>query len=304
MQSKSKVAAALCALLLLVLVSSPAMAGNNHFVALTWNVRGNTSPLQPHTPRNLSAVKSQLVNFQNWFRASGYPINVYAFQEIYESQAYELAQALGIPRSNVYFFGTKPNYPIAFGNAMMTPLLNVVSAGREGRSIDYLYQTTMDFNKSHEFNLLGGMTVLLPTGQKMRVYDTHLVGDNSVADQAANNAVYAWKQFADAARIIDNNGLSYPSIMMGDFNVHPPTSSYRPAYTQLNYLGMIWLQFRDLWAEWAPSHGNPNEMTEPGLGKRIDYVVTRGPRVSPLALNVPDTGAASDHRPMIAHLTF
>jgi hypothetical protein len=303
MQSKSKVAATLCTLLLLLLVSLPAMAGNNHVVALTWNIRGNI-PGKSQAPRNLSDIKSQLVNFRNWFQASGYPITVYTFQEIYESQAYELAQTLGIPRSNVYFFGTKPNYSLAYGNAIMTPWLNYVSTGREVRSLDYLYQTPADFNKSHEFNFLGGMTILLPTGQKVRVYTSHLVGDNSVADQAANNALYAWKQFADSARIIDNNGLSYPSIMTGDFNVHPPTSSYSPAYTQFNYLGMLWLGFRDLWAEWASTHGNPNGITEPGLGKRIDYVVTRGPRISPLSLNVPEIVTGSDHRPMIAHLTF
>jgi hypothetical protein len=304
MQTKSKAATALCALLLLFLVSSPAKAGNSRFVVITWNVQGNTSPQQPHTPRNLSAVKSQLVNLQNWFRASGSPIGVFAFQEIYDFQADALASALGIPRSNVFFTPTKPGYAIPFGNAIMTPLLNFVSAGREGRSVNGLSEIKEDWDKSHEHNLLSGMTVILPNGQKVRVYNTHLVGDNSVADQHANNAVNAWLQYRDAARIIDGNGLPYPSIMTGDFNFHPPTTPYRPAYTQFNYLGMLWLGFRDLWAEWAPSHGNPNEITAPALGKRIDYVVTRGPRISPLALNVPDTGAASDHRPMIAYLTF
>ncbi|HEY0407863.1 MAG TPA: endonuclease/exonuclease/phosphatase family protein [Pyrinomonadaceae bacterium] len=304
MQSKSKVAAALCALLLLVLVSSPATAGNNRFGVLTWNVQGNTSPLQPHTPRNLSAVKSQLVYLQNLGRFFQVPINVFAFQEIYDFQAYDLAQALGIPRSNVFFMPTKPGYAIPFGNAIMTPLLNVVAAGREGRSIDYLWQTKADFNKSHEFNILCGMTVLLPNGQKVRIYNTHLVGDNSVSDQAANKAADAWKQFSDSSRAIQNNGLSYPSIMMGDFNVHPPTTPYLPVYTQLNYLGMIWIGFRDLWAEWAPGHGNPNEITAPILGKRIDYVVTRDPRISVVSMAVADTGTASDHRPMIANLAF
>lgn len=62
--------------------------------------------------------------------------------------------------------------------------------------------------------------------------------------------------------------------------------------------------YRDLWAEWAPRNGNPYELTAPGLGKRVDYVVTRDPRIKVLSMNVPDTGAASDHRPLIAYLSF
>lgn len=303
-------------LLLLCLTSSTAArAQGNSVVVLTWNVHGSTSPRQPVVPRDLSEVKRQLKQLQNLYKFYQAPIDVYTFQEIYVTQAYELAAALGIPSDNVYFYGTKPNYGYFFGNAIISRLPPVRTYG-EGRSTDRLSQTRADYELSNEYNYLCGMSIRLATGQKLRVYTTHLMGDHSQSDRSANNALYAWRQLADASVIIGRNGLSYPSIMTGDFNIHPPTASrgipnmpppaspYSPAYTRLNYLAMLWLGYRDLWAEWSPRNGYPYELTAPGLGKRVDYVVTRDARVKVLSMYIHDTGTASDHRPMIAYLSF
>lgn len=77
-------------------------------------------------------------------------------------------------------------------------------------------------NLSHEYNYLCGASVRLPTGQKLRVYTAHLIGDHSKSDREANRAVHARKQLAEAANIIQGNRLPYPSILTGDFNIQPP----------------------------------------------------------------------------------
>ncbi len=315
LRNKSALAAALLTVLLCLTSSAAARAQSNRAVVLTWNVHGSTSPQQPIVPRDLSGVKSQLQQLQRLYKFYQAPIDVYTFQEIYVTQAYELAAALGIPAENVYFYGTKPNYGFLFGNAIITRLPPVRTPG-EGKSTDWLKQTKADYELSHEYNYLCGLSVRLATGQKLRVYTAHLMGDHSQSDRDASNASYAKWQLFDAADVMRSNGLSYPSILTGDFNFHPPTAStgvpnappadspYSPAYTKLNYLAMLSVGFRDLWAEWSPRNGYPYELTAPGLRKRVDYVVTRDARVKVLSMYVPDTGAASDHRPMVAYLSF
>jgi endonuclease/exonuclease/phosphatase family metal-dependent hydrolase len=316
LRSKSAWAVALLTLLLLCLTSNTtARAQGTRAVVLTWNVHGSTSPNTPIVPRDLSAVKRQLQQLQSLYNFYQAPIDVYTFQELYVTQAYELAAALNIPADNVHFYGTKPNYNYLFGNAIISRLSPVRTSG-EGKSTDWLTLTGDDYELSHEYNLLCGASVRLANGQKLRVYTAHLMGDHSRSDKRANNALYAWRQLADASVIIGRNRLPYPSVVTGDFNIHPPTASrgvpntpppaspYDPAYTRLNYLAMIWLGYRDLWAEWSPRNGYPYELTAPGLGKRVDYVVTRDTRVKVLSMYVPNTGAESDHRPMIAYLSF
>lgn len=316
MRSKSTLAIALLTFLLLCITSNTsARAQGNRAVVLTWNVHGSTSPQQPAVPRNLSGVNRELQRLQNLYRFYQAPIDVFTFQEIYVMQAYELAAALGIPADNVYFSGTKHNYGYFFGNAIISRLPLVRTPG-EGMSTDSLTLKPTDYAFTNEYNYLCGASVRLANGQKLRVYTTHLIGDHSLLDKIANNGVYARKQLDDAAKIIGRNGLPYPSIVTGDFNIHPPTvsrgvpntppanSPYYPAYTKFNYLGMIWMGYRDLWADWSSLNGYPYELTAPGKGKRLDYVVTRDARVKVISMYVPQTGTVSDHHPMIAYLSF
>ena len=97
LRSKPTLALALLTLLLLCLTSNTtAHAQGNRAVVLTWNVHGSTSPQSPIVPRDLSEVKRQLKQLQNLYKFYQAPIDIYTFQEVYVTQAYELAAALGV----------------------------------------------------------------------------------------------------------------------------------------------------------------------------------------------------------------
>jgi len=303
MRNKASITTALFVLMLVLVLSTVASAqGNNRLLVMTWNVAGNTQGVHC-TPRDLSPVRRQLQTLQSNYRAFGIALDVVGFQEIYFSQAYDMARALGFPVQNLYFVRTKTNCG-GFGNAIISRLPIVRTPGREFPSRNVLYQHLLDLGHYNEDNVLAGVSVVLPSGQKVRIYNTHLIGDNSIVDRLLNSATYAWRQWISITNLIVYNGLAYPSVLMGDFNIHPSPPGYTPPYTQFNYNVMLFLGFRDLWAQWAPWHGNPDGNTAPALGKRIDYIVTRDSRINVITANVPNTGTASDHRPMIAYLSF
>lgn len=330
-------------MLLIAFGAAGSALGANRVAVLTFNVRGTNYGAGCGSKRNLSAVKSQLQQLKRNYAAFGISLDVFALQEVYRDQALDLAAALDIPAGRVAFVQTRPSVQTGaavgcngqqFGTAIMSRLrivgepFNTVQSScptsgpaTEGRACYQLPENyEVDFLKtSHEHNLLAGVSVILPTGQKVRVYNAHLAGDNSVWDQTqptgtpANQRI-AWKQIQRAAEIINGDGpaVPYPSVLVGDFNVHPPTSPYSPAYTQYNYLALPWYGFRDLWAEWSPGRSflnNPNGFTV-GMDdpqkkkKRVDYIVTRDRRIQVLTADVPNTGSASDHLPMVALLTF
>jgi endonuclease/exonuclease/phosphatase family metal-dependent hydrolase len=302
MRNKASLTITLFALMLLLVSSKGASAQGNKLMVMTWNVAGNVKGVHC-TPRDLSPVRSKLQTLQSYFRASGAPLDVVGFQEIYLTQAYDMARALGFSTQNLYFIQTKTNCG-GFGNAIVSRLPMLGTSGPEFPSRNVLYLHPTDLGYYNEQNVLGGMSIVLPGGQKVRIYNTHLLGDNSIVDRYINSATHAWRQWIDVTNAIQFNRLSYPSILMGDFNIHPSPPAYWPAYTQLNYNAMLFLGFRDLWAQWAATHGNPYGNTAPALGKRIDYIVTRDSRINVINAAVPDTGTASDHRPMVAYLSF
>ena len=329
-------------MLLLTFGAAESALGANGVTVVTWNVRGTNYGASCGSKRSLTAVKTELQRLRNNYRAFGISLDVFAFQEIYRDQALDLASVLDIPASRVAFVQTRPSVRTGdsigcngqqFGTAIMSRLrmvgepFNTVQSScpasgpaTESRACYQLPENReVDFLKtSHQHNMLSGVSVILPTGQKVRVYNAHLVGDNSVWDQTrpastpANERI-AWQQIQRVAALINGNSpaIPYPSVLMGDFNVHPPTSRYWPAYTQYNYLALPWYGFRDLWAEWsqgrtglANPHGFTVAVNDPQKSKRVDYIVTRDRRIQVVTADVPNTGTASDHRPMVALLTF
>jgi endonuclease/exonuclease/phosphatase family metal-dependent hydrolase len=328
-------------LTLLFVCSTTASAFNaNRVAVLTWNIRGTNFDAGCGSERNMSDVKNQLQILKRNYQFFGISLDVFALQEVYKGQAYELAAALGIPASRVAFVQTRRSDLCnrkQFGTAILSrlpvvgePLAGVQSncpksgPATESRACYLLPEEQLDFNRSRENNILSAISVRLPTGQKVRVYNAHLVGDNSDWDRSRppnTNASQriAWRQIQRIAELINGNSrvTPYPSVLAGDFNVHPPTSDYAPAFTQYNYLALPWYGFRDLWAEWSPGHpdkANPNGHTVPAInpmlpnnprsGKRVDYIVTRDRRIGVVTASVPDTGGASNHRPMVAYLAF
>ena len=323
-------------MLLLAFGAAESALGANRVAVTTWNVRGTNYGAGCGSKRNLYAVKTELQRLRNNYRVYGVSLDVFAFQELYKDQALDLAATLGIPASRVAFVQTRPSSGCngqQFGTAIVSRLrmvgepFNTVQSScpasgpaTEGRACYQLPENyQIDFLKvSHEHNMLSGVSVILPTGQKVRVYNAHLVGDNSVWDQTrpastpANERI-AWQQIQRVTELINGNSPTapYPSVLMGDFNVHPPTSAYSPPYTQYNYLALPWYGFRDLWAEWSPGRtylSNPQGFTvavnDPLRRKRVDYIVTRDPRIQVFTADVPNTGTASNHLPMVAVLTF
>lgn len=323
-------------MLLLAFGAAESALGANRVAVTTWNVRGTNYGAGCGSKRNLSAVRSQLQQLRNNYLAFGISLDVFAFSEIYRDQALDLASALGIPAGRVAFVQTRPSSGCngqQFGLAIMSRLpvvgepFNTVQSScptsgpaTESRACYQLPENyEVDYLKtSHEHNMLSGVSVILPTGARVRVYNTHLVGDNSVWDQTRPpgtppNLMIAWQQIQRVAELINGSSpaATYPAVLAGDFNVHPPTSAYWPAYTRYNYLALPWYGFRDLWAEWSQGRtdlANPQGYTvawdDPQRRKRVDYIVTRDRRIQVLTANVPNTGSASDHRPMVALLTF
>lgn len=321
-------------LLLFVFGTATSAVGANRVAVVTWNVRGTDFNAGCGSERDISAVTWQLLNLKANYQYFGISLDVYVLQEVYKKQAYDIARALGIPDSRVAFVearGSNTCRGKQFGNAILSrlpvvgePLVGVQGScpksgpATELRACYQLPDEPMDFNRSHQRNILSAVSVRLPTGQKVRVYNAHLVGDNSDWDRAQPSNTpaqmrIAWRQIQKVAELINGNSpvTPYPSVLAGDFNVHPPTSPYAPAFTQYNYLALPWYGFRDLWAEWLPRHsdkfnpkGHTVPATNPQSGKRVDYIMTRDRRINVLAANVPNTGGASDHLPMVAWLAF
>lgn len=350
MKSRTFTGAVFAALLFLALAASGAKA-QNRLTVLTWNVQGNdqeaarqVSPGQSGCiPRSMADVERQLRTTRENYRRFGITIDVVAFQEVYREQADRLALMMGIPKEKVFFTPTKINCRNnkEFGDAIATNL-NISSVRRHPLVYDEVWRLeggrllSAPFN--HELTKLTALSVTLGSGRMVRVYTTHLAGDNSPTDSLLRNfglppyfgpreisSVYNTIYYTDGQRT-----RAYPFVLMGDFNFH---RNYPVRYA--NYNPVLYNKFantfRDLWVEWQFVNGNPESLygltwNYPTQTKRLDYIAAGKPnhlaagvpQIRVFSASVPPALNAqgepvklgetpvreSDHRPVVAILDF
>ncbi|MFD7158287.1 glycoside hydrolase family 3 N-terminal domain-containing protein [Kribbella sp. NPDC059898] len=126
-------------------------------------------------------------------------------------------------------------------------------------------------------------------GRRLHVYCTHLDyrGDPTVRRM----------QVADTVRILAEDPSADLQILVGDFN----------AEAQAAELGGLWTRLTDSWAVAAQTIGGPFTYPAVAANKRIDFVTVGAGltvRRAEVPAEVPIAEAASDHRPMIADLSF
>jgi beta-glucosidase-like glycosyl hydrolase/endonuclease/exonuclease/phosphatase family metal-dependent hydrolase len=122
-------------------------------------------------------------------------------------------------------------------------------------------------------------------GRRVHVYCTHL---DYRADPAVRQA-----QVRDTLKILARDPRKDLQIMTGDFN----------AEANAPELAGLWTRLTDTWTAAGSTAGGP--FTYPAVDpvKRIDFV-TVGAGLHAVRAEVPDEQAASDHRPIVADLTF
>ncbi|WP_238150868.1 glycoside hydrolase family 3 N-terminal domain-containing protein [Kribbella sindirgiensis] len=126
-------------------------------------------------------------------------------------------------------------------------------------------------------------------GRRVHVYSTHLDyrGDPTVRTM----------QVADTVKILAQDRRQDLQILVGDFNADAAAPE----------LAGLWTRLTDSWTAAAENVGGPNTYPAVAASKRIDFVtVGRGLTVrrAEVPAEVPVADAASDHRPMIADLSF
>jgi beta-glucosidase-like glycosyl hydrolase/endonuclease/exonuclease/phosphatase family metal-dependent hydrolase len=126
-------------------------------------------------------------------------------------------------------------------------------------------------------------------GRRLHVYCTHL---DYRADPSVRSA-----QVADTLKILAADRRKDLQILVGDFN----------AEANAPELGGLWTRLTDAWTAAGWTTGGPNTYPAVDAVKRIDFVtVGAGLRVRSAEVppEVPVEQAASDHRPMLADLSF
>ncbi|MGW6199356.1 glycoside hydrolase family 3 N-terminal domain-containing protein [Kribbella sp. NPDC055110] len=126
-------------------------------------------------------------------------------------------------------------------------------------------------------------------GRRVHVYSTHLDyrGDPTVRTM----------QVADTVKILTQDRRQDLQILVGDFNAEAGAPE----------LAGLWTRLTDSWTAAGETTGGPNTYPAVAANKRIDFVtVGKGltVRSAEVPAEVPVAEAASDHRPMIADLSF
>ena len=122
-------------------------------------------------------------------------------------------------------------------------------------------------------------------GRRVHVYCTHL-------DYRADPAVRA-AQVSDTMKILARDPRRDLQIMTGDFNAEATAPE----------LAGLWTRLTDSWTAAGSTSGGPNTYPAVDPVKRIDFV-TVGAGLRVLRAAVPAEQAASDHRPLVADLSF
>ncbi|MFI5690390.1 glycoside hydrolase family 3 N-terminal domain-containing protein [Kribbella sp. NPDC051586] len=126
-------------------------------------------------------------------------------------------------------------------------------------------------------------------GRRLHVYCTHL-------DYRADPSVRQM-QVADTLRILAQDRKKDLQVLVGDLNAEADAPE----------LAGLWTRLTDSWAAAGSTTGGPYTYPAVAANKRIDFVtVGTGLTVrhAEVPAEVPVAQAASDHRPMIADLTF
>ncbi|MGZ0150996.1 glycoside hydrolase family 3 N-terminal domain-containing protein [Kribbella sp. WER1] len=126
-------------------------------------------------------------------------------------------------------------------------------------------------------------------GRRVHVYCTHLDyrGDPTVRRL----------QVADTLQILAQDPSTDLQILVGDFNAEATAPE----------LGGLWTRLTDSWTAAAKTTGGPSTYPAVAADKRIDFVTVGAGftvRRAAVPAEVPLAEAASDHRPMIADLSF
>ena len=122
-------------------------------------------------------------------------------------------------------------------------------------------------------------------GRRVHVYCTHL-------DYRADPSVRAL-QVGDTTKILARDPRKDLQILVGDFNADPAAPE----------LAGLWTRLTDSWAVAEFTSGGPNTYPAVDPVKRID-VVAVGTGLHVRRFAVPAELAASDHRPVVADLSF
>ncbi|GAA1136314.1 hypothetical protein GCM10009630_39130 [Kribbella jejuensis] len=126
-------------------------------------------------------------------------------------------------------------------------------------------------------------------GRRVHVYCTHL-------DYRADPTVRRM-QVADTLAILAQDPSAELQILVGDFNAEPRAPELAP----------LWTRLTDSWTAAAATTGGPFTYPAVAASKRIDFVTVGAGlhvRKAQVPAEVPLAEAASDHRPMIADLSF
>jgi endonuclease/exonuclease/phosphatase family metal-dependent hydrolase len=341
-----------------LLLSAPgsAVLAQDSLTVMTWNVHGGNPAGSPGSNCSLDNIPHKsLRKFVDQIRAynrahKGHHIDVIAVQEIHRNQAKELANMLqdsDIPQTKPYghFFPTRRCTPIGkgdpnpyhahpredtdYGSVIIVTRLKASASSKAGLTVSdpkhyFLVNDSKDFAAHHEYTILAALTINLSGSRAVRIYNTHLIGDNSSTDAANYKAGKKgpWigeSQVVDANEKIFRDDQNYrgrkPFLLMGDFNFHPPSSPYRAPYMARAYARLKSFGYQDAWEEWTGGNKPPFGFTVGGADdynkayKRIDYIVwkNRPGKVDDFKVNyakVPDTGNISDHFPVVAQLTL
>jgi len=122
-------------------------------------------------------------------------------------------------------------------------------------------------------------------GRRVHVYCTQL-------DYRADPSVRA-AQVRDTTKILARDPKKDLQILTGDFNAEATAPE----------LAGLWTRLTDSWTAAASTSGGPNTYPAVDPVKRIDFV-TVGAGFGVQLADVPPEQAASDHRPMVAELSF
>ncbi|MFG1621001.1 glycoside hydrolase family 3 N-terminal domain-containing protein [Kribbella sp. NPDC049227] len=122
-------------------------------------------------------------------------------------------------------------------------------------------------------------------GRRVHVYCTHL---DYRADPSVREA-----QVRDTTKILAGDRRKDLQILTGDFNAEATAPE----------LAGLWTRVTDSWTATGTTSGGPNTYPAVDPVKRIDFV-TVGTGLHVLRVAVPPEQAASDHRPVVADLSF
>lgn len=240
-------------------------APSSDLKVMTWNVAGG----QCGTDRGMSPFADVIREHRP---------DVVAIQEIHRDQASRLASATGLHHDFVQTQdcrGEGPDFGIA--------VLSRYSFEGNSRKVYRLLPDAPSDRVREEFRKMLGVNIRV-RGQLIRIYNTHLTAagfpfGNNFREQQVKRILTRITQDQR------NPGEDFWPILMGDFNLQP---------TSLTYLRLVRM-FRD---------ANRGENTTRD-GRRIDYIfvgIRTGLKID--AAGALNTGALSDHFPVIARLSF